>query len=107
MLLSALVVGAKGAIGSTYNVAAKVYLQVIDAYNKGDIETARVLQDRSWQLVKAIRRYAPPHTSMKAILGMLGLNVGPIRLPQQQLPEGAAEKIRNHLNEIGFFDWIR
>ena len=45
MMLGALAVGATGAVGSTYNVAAQVYLRMMAAFRRGDIEEAR-----SWQV---------------------------------------------------------
>ena len=40
-MLSALVLGAKGAVGSSYNYAAPLYLSLIDAYNNHDFERYR------------------------------------------------------------------
>ena len=37
-------VGAKGFIGSTYNFMAPLYLQMFDAFDKGDLPTAQRLQ---------------------------------------------------------------
>jgi N-acetylneuraminate lyase len=44
MLLSALSVGAYGAVGSTYNFAAPLYHEIIEAYQQGDMELAQKLQ---------------------------------------------------------------
>jgi len=43
-LLSALVLGCRGAVGSTYNYAAPLYLAIIESFNKGDLNKARKLQ---------------------------------------------------------------
>ena len=40
-MLSALAVGAKGAVGSTFNYAAPLYYDLIDAFNKNDLKKAR------------------------------------------------------------------
>src|SRR5262249_39706172 len=47
MLLAALAVGAKGAVGSTYNYAAPLYRRVMAAFAAGDLATARREQYRS------------------------------------------------------------
>ena len=52
MLLSALVVGARGAVGSTYNIAAPLYRRLIDAFQAGDLEQARRLQWLSANMVR-------------------------------------------------------
>src|SRR5690606_4620275 len=41
LLLPALALGAQGAIGSTYNIAAPVYLRIMQAFAAGDWERAR------------------------------------------------------------------
>src|SRR5690606_838197 len=46
-MLSALVLGSKGAVGSTYNYIAPLYHDLITAYENGDVEQARDLQQKS------------------------------------------------------------
>ncbi len=48
----ALATGAKGAIGSTYNVAAPVYQKLIDAFSRGDIIEARRQQALSVLMIR-------------------------------------------------------
>jgi N-acetylneuraminate lyase len=55
ILLAGLCVGAKGAIGSTYNYAAPLYKALIEAFQAGDIENARRYQDKSIALVRILR----------------------------------------------------
>src|SRR3546814_235864 len=40
LLLPALAVGAKGAVGSTYNFAAPLYIRMMELFEQGDIEAA-------------------------------------------------------------------
>lgn len=105
MLLSALVVGCGGAIGSTFASAMPCYLGVMECYAAGRIEEARQWQARSWQLVRVLSRYGNLHAAQKAVWKMLGLDFGPCRLPIPPLAEGAAEKIRADLEKIDFFSW--
>ncbi len=105
MMLSALAVGCKGSVGSTFNIAPALYRNVISAYEAGDMETAAKNQYRSVQLVKVVLRHAPLHTSMKAILKIIGLDCGPVRVPQAALEDGVTELIRTDLEQIGYFDW--
>jgi len=106
MLLSALVVGANGAVGSTYNVVAPLYLHLIESFERGDLEEARRCQHLSLQLVRILSRYAPLHTSLKEIMKLVGLDCGGVRLPQQPLPDGASERIRVDLEKEGLAEWI-
>lgn len=106
MLLSALAVGARGAVGSTYNVAAPLYRRITEAFERGDTAEARRLQSLSVRMIRAIYRY-PFHSAMKQILGMLGVECGPCRLPQPRLTQNQVAQLRADLTDIGFFDWCR
>jgi N-acetylneuraminate lyase len=104
MLLSALVVGARGAIGSTYNVAAPLYRRIIAAFEDGDLDNARRLQYQSVQMVRTVFRY-PFHAAMKQILKMQGIDCGWCRLPQRRLTQAEVTDLKLDLEQIGFFDW--
>lgn len=101
LLLSALSVGAKGAIGSTYSFAAPLYQQTINYFNNGDIAAA---QKNHFYMVKIIRlllKY-PPIPAQKAILKMLGWDLGPSRLPLVTLSKNSYDKFYNELNMLSF-----
>ena len=66
------------AIGSTYNALAPVYLRLIDAFQKGDLEGSRVEQMHSIEFIRTLFRY-PFHAAMKEVLGQLGIAAGPCR----------------------------
>jgi len=106
MLLPAWVMGARGAVGSTYNIAAPLYRRIIEAFDAGELEEARRLQGLSVQMVRTIARW-PFHPAMKAIMKMLGQECGPCRLPQPRLSVGQIEELGKSLEQIGFFDWAR
>jgi len=44
--------------------------------------------------------------SAKAVMGMLGVDVGPARLPHGTLSPDQISALRAALEEMGFFDWI-
>lgn len=102
--LGALATGAKGAVGSSFNFAPKLYLDLIDAFNAGDMETARLCQKRSVEMINilAARGYMG---CAKAVMGWLGVPVGPARLPQGTPNESTLKELRNELTRIGFFEW--
>jgi len=106
MMLGALATGARSAIGSTYNIAAPLYNQLIEAFDSGDIKEARRLQSLSAQMIRTIGRY-PFHAAMKAVLAMKGFEVGGCRLPQGRLSDEDSAKLRVELEGIGFFEWSR
>ncbi|WDQ15079.1 dihydrodipicolinate synthase family protein [Rhodopirellula sp. P2] len=106
MLLGATATGARAAIGSTYNIAAKLYRQMTLALTSGQLDAARKWQSQSIEMISTIGRY-PFHPAMKAILAMQGLEVGSCRLPLESLSPTQTQSLRNELQAIGFFDWFR
>jgi hypothetical protein len=40
-------------------------------------------------------------------MGMLGVNVGPPRLPHVGLDAGQVARLDARLEALGFFDWVR
>lgn len=106
MLLPALSVGARGAIGSTFNFAAPLYLRVIEAFRAGNLPLA---QERMLGLVNMVRVFAkfPPIPAQKAIMRMLGYDVGPCRLPLNALTASQYEQLYDGLDEIGFWQSLR
>jgi len=106
MLLAALALGARGAVGSTYNFAAPIYHRLIAAFERGDLDTARREQFRSVQMIQILVGHGFMGAA-KAVMAMLGVDVGPARLPNGSLTAEQAAKLRADLEQIGFFEWIR
>jgi N-acetylneuraminate lyase len=106
LLLPALAVGATGAVGSTFNIAAPLYRRVIDAFGRRDIEASRAEQLKAVRMIGAIAKH-PFHPAMKLILGWLGTPCGGCRQPLPELSAAQAATLRAELEEIGFFHWAR
>ncbi len=105
MLLSALAVGAKGAIGSTYTYAAPLYLKVKELFEANRLDEARQLQFRLVEMVRCILKYSPI-PAQRAIMKMQGFEFGPSRLPLVNLSAAEYHKLESALQEIGFFDLL-
>ena len=105
-LLAALSLGATGAVGSTYNFAARIYTRLIAAFQRGDLAAAREEQFRSVQLVQLLAGVGFMGAA-KAVMGMLGVEVGPARLPNGTPSPEQVKKLRGDLEQLGFFDWIK
>jgi N-acetylneuraminate lyase len=106
MLLSALVVGARGAIGSTYNIAGPLYRRLIKAFEEGDLAEARHCQSLSVSLVRCISRY-PFHPAMKRIMKMNGADCGFCRKPMGHLTPSQENSLKSALEELGYFEWSK
>ncbi len=103
MLLAAVATGARAAVGSTYNIAAPVYLRMMEAFASGDSQKARKLQSQAVGLVALLAKY-PFLPAVKATLRMLGLDVGACRLPLPRLDGQASEDLRRELEAASFFE---
>ena len=102
MLLSALAVGAKGAIGSTYSFAAPLYIKVMEHFRAGQLKEARQMQLALVQMVRCFVKY-PPIPAQRAIMKMLGWDLGPCRLPLSSLSAQDAANLQSALEALGFF----
>ncbi len=105
-LLSALALGARGAVGSSYNFAAPIYHRLMKAFSRGDLATARREQFRAARLIQILAGYGYM-AAAKAVMAMLGVDVGPARLPNSRLTPTQVRILRGELEELGFFDWIK
>jgi N-acetylneuraminate lyase len=103
-LLGALAVGAQGAVGSSYNFAAPIYHRMMNAFNKGDWATARAEQFHSVQLIQFLAGYGYM-AAAKALMKILGVDVGPPRLPNSRLSTEQG-KFHAMVEGLGFLDWI-
>jgi N-acetylneuraminate lyase len=106
LLLPALAVGAAGAVGSTFNIAAPLYRRLIECFARGDIEAAREAQLKAVQMITTIGRH-PFHPAMKVILGWLDTPCGSCRPPLPEVSPGDQATLRAALEQIGFFLWAR
>lgn len=105
-LLAAFTLGARNAVGSTYNFAAPLYHRLLASFRKGDLDAARQAQYESVQLVHILNSYGF-FASSKALMAMLGVPVGQPRLPNTPLTPEDRDTLRSRLETLGFFDWVK
>lgn len=103
-LLAALATGARGGVGSTYNWAPRLYMKMIEAFEKGDLDEARRLQSVSIRMVDAIAGTGFMGTS-KALMRRLGVNVGPARPPLDNPTSVQVDELLTTLEKLGFDEW--
>jgi N-acetylneuraminate lyase len=83
-MLSALVLGCRSGVGSTFNYAAPLYYQLIEAFDKGDLVTARNLQQMSIDMIRLLGKYGGIATG-KAYMKYVGMGCGEFRLPVKNM----------------------
>lgn len=106
LLLPALAVGARGAVGSTYNFAAPLYLRVMELFEGGNLHEAQRLQLLLVSMIREMVKFSPI-PAQKAIMEMIGIDLGPCRLPLTALSEEDKKQLRSRLETIGFFDTLK
>lgn len=105
-MLGALAMGAKGAVGSGFNFAAPIYNRLLAAFAKNDFEAAREEQFRGVQIISLFSSHGYMGAA-KAAMEILGVDVGPARLPNVTLNAEQKEKLRGELEAMGFFEWVK
>lgn len=83
-LLSALVLGTRAGVGSTYNYAAPLYYRMIEAFDRGDLPLARRLQQQSIDMIMLLGKYGGIATG-KAYMRYVGMECGEFRLPVKNM----------------------
>lgn len=101
-LLAGLALGVRGAVGSTYNYAAPVYRTVLRAFEAGDLEAARHAQRKSVALVRILFDFGV-FAAGKALMGMLGVECGPVRLPLRGLAAADKRSLYERVRDLDVF----
>jgi 4-hydroxy-tetrahydrodipicolinate synthase len=100
--LALLGVGAVGVIGVATHWAGDLFAEMIAAFDKGDLPTARQLNAR---LAPSCAVEVGPNwvqtTAAKASLAALGVHDGPLRLPLPPISDEAREAVRRVLADLG------
>jgi N-acetylneuraminate lyase len=104
ILLSGLALGARGAVGSTYNFAAPLFHRIIEAFNRGDMAGARRDQSRAMDFIEVLNRHGGLAAG-KTVMKLIGVDCGPVRLPLRKVSERDEQSLREGLEQIGFFEY--
>jgi len=107
MLLAGLALGAKGAVGSTYNFMAPLYNQIIEDFEKGNLEEARKKQLSSVKIIEVLIKHGGPIVSGKAVMKWLGIDCGGCRAPLPRFTKNCMDSFLSEMKNVLFFDIIR
>jgi N-acetylneuraminate lyase len=83
-MLSALALGTRGAVGSTFNYAAPLYYSLIDAFNNNDLKKAGELQQKSIDMIRLLGKYGGISVG-KAYMKLVDMDCGEFRLPVKNM----------------------
>jgi N-acetylneuraminate lyase len=84
ILVAGLLMGAAGGIGSFYNVAPQLFVELYGAARRGDWTRAKTIQDNINEIIAIGLRY-PVHSAVKAMLAWLGIDCGQCLAPRRPL----------------------
>ncbi len=101
IFLAAMAMGARGAVGSTFNYAAPVYQELMAAFDAGNLDRARAMQDQSIAIVKLLGKYGGISVG-KAYMRAVGLECGKFRLPVANMTEAQYQDFLADLEAINF-----
>lgn len=101
IFLAALAMGARGAVGSTFNYAAPVYHELMAAFDAGNLDRARAMQDQSIAIVKLLGKYGGISVG-KAYMRAVGLDCGKFRLPVANMTDSQYQHFLADLEQINF-----
>lgn len=102
MMIAAQAMGADGAIGTTENIVPRLFVQAYNAFHAGDLATAQALQAKINWVVNVFLSF-PSHSAVKEIMRLLGFDLGSARPPLLPLTDQQRGRLREMLEEIGFF----
>ena len=91
----------KGAVGSTFNYAAPLYYELIDAFNSNDLKKAQSLQQQSIDMISLLGKYGGIATG-KAYMKLVGLDCGTFRLPVQNMNDEQFELFKKDTEQLNF-----
>lgn len=100
-MLSSLILGAKGAVGSTYNYAAPLYYDLIKAFDEGDFELANTLQQKSIDMITLLGKYGGISVG-KAYMRQLEVDCGEFRLPVKNMSEEQYKSFESDVAQLNF-----
>jgi len=95
--------GAQGGIGGTTNYNGRELAGIIEAWEKGELETAREKQNFSQKVINVICNYRGNIVGGKRIMKLIGLDMGPNRVPFNNMTDQEEKAMKAELEEIGFF----
>ncbi len=95
--------GAQGGIGGTTNYNGRELNAIIECWNNGDLEGAREHQNYSQEVINVICHYRGNIVGGKRIMKLIGLDLGPNRVPFQNMTDEEEEAMRAELDAIDFF----
>lgn len=102
-LPAGLAVGAVGAVGSTYNYAAPLYLEIIEAFNRGDQAKVSELMDKVIAIIRILVEYGGVAAG-KVAMQLHGIDAGNPRTPIRSLTDAQKSDVLAKMRDADFMN---
>lgn len=96
--------GAQGGIGGTTNYNGRCLVGIQKAWEEGDLEKARELQNYAQDVIDIICHFRGNIVGGKRIMKLIGLDLGKNRTPFQNVTEEEEQQLKKELEAINFFE---
>lgn len=96
--------GAQGGICGTSNYNGRELNAIVDAWKQGNLERARYHQNFAQDVINVICRYRGNIVGGKRIMKLIGLDLGPNRVPFATVTDAEENAMRKELEAINFFN---
>lgn len=96
--------GAQGGIGGTTNYNGRCLTGILKAWEEGNLEKARALQNYAQDVIDVICHFRGNIVGGKRIMKLIGLDLGPNRTPFQNITPEEEAQLRKELEAIDFFN---
>ena len=103
LLLAGLTYGIRGAVGSTYNFMAPLYLKMMGDFDSGKLSAARERQAYSRKVVGVLNKYGGAIPAGKALMKWAGVDCGPSRFPIQTVSEKMYRNLVKDMEQLSSF----
>ena len=95
--------GAQGGIGGTTNYNGRCLVGILDAWERGDLEEARGLQNFAQEVINVICHFRGNIVGGKRIMKLIGLDLGKNRTPFNNMTDEEEARMKQELEAIDFF----
>ena len=99
LTLPIMAIGGAGVISVVANVAPKLTVSLVEAFQNGDLEEARRLHLKLAPLIRAVFLETNPIPIKKAV-ELIGLPAGDLRLPLASMSDDNEQKLKTALNDL-------
>ena len=105
-LIDGLKIGAKSAVGSTYNIMAPLYNELIKSFLSEDLNFANELQQISKKTCSLLYATGSFRAGLKAVMRIIGIDLGNNRAPDLNISSKTINELESSLQSIGMLSFL-